>query len=329
MSTETITNEDVTVVVQGPVYQDLTTQCLLSIRACMPDSKIILSTWRDSDVSVIKSLCDEVIFNEDVGAVVSYPKSKYKKWDSYSNVNRQIISTFEGLKRAQNKYALKLRTDTALTNSNFLEYFDRYVLYDDHYKCVQQRVLLWNLYTRNPHIKLDLPYHYSDVAMFGLTDDLLKIWDIPLCPEGDFVKRGSMVSSRYRPEQHLWLNFLRKYKDIDCPRYYTASKDIMKESENYMINNVVLLNTKQFGLQILNKDLTTHESWTCYSHADWDALYRKKYSGCYSVNYLRLRIKECYSLIGMMHFLWRKVVKAIVCLIPNKRLRRLFRRWLY
>jgi hypothetical protein len=319
--------KDVTVVVQGAIHGVYTPKCLKSIRECLPDSKIILSSWEGSDLSTVEALCDEVVLNTDPGQIVqqrstcgSKPKVRY------SNINRQIIATLSGLKRVDTRFVLKIRTDFALNNTGFLNYFNAYQEFDNKFKCVEQRVLLWNLYTRNPYIKHPLAYHFSDIVMFGLRDDLINIWDIPECLPDHFVNDGEFEYARYAPEQHLWLSFLRKYHDVDCSHYDTRSKGVQRESENYMLNNVVLLSAKQFGLKVLKKEILGYDTWTCYSHADWLSLYSKKKSGYVSVNYIWLKVKECYGMFAWVHFLWRKVVKAIACLIPNKKLRRLVRR---
>lgn len=298
--------EDLTVVVQGPVDGEQTAYCLKSIRKCLPGSRVILSTWIGSDLSGIELLCDEVVLSEDIGAVVqrgSNDGSKLK--NRYSNINRQIRSTLGGLNRVESKYVLKIRTDVALENSNFLKYFGLYEDYDAKYKYVQQRILLWNLYTRNPHIRHQYPDHYSDVVMFGLRDDMLNVWDIPFCSADDNIIIGDYLCARYFPEQYLWLSFLRKYNNVNCPQYDTKCKEIKKISECYLVNNVVLLNSKQYGLEVLKKSILSHCPWTCYSHADWRSLYNKQNSGKTSGSYIWLKLKGCYFLLSPVVFVWR------------------------
>ena len=48
-----ISYQDITVVFQGPVYGDLTSKCLDSIKKCLPGSRVILSTAAASDVSSV------------------------------------------------------------------------------------------------------------------------------------------------------------------------------------------------------------------------------------------------------------------------------------
>jgi hypothetical protein len=320
-----INPKDISIVVQGAVNANYTLRCLKSIRACLPDSKIILSTWQGSDLSCLKTLYDEVILSDDPGQIVWWKKKNEGKANIYSNINRQIVSTFAGLRKVESKYALKFRTDLFLDNFGFINHFNRYNNYDDKYKCVQDRVLIWNLYTRNPNIKIKYPYHFSDIVMFGLTYDLQEIWDIPLCPKDDYVKWGNSISTRYMPEQYIWLNYLRKHQDIDAPQYYSHEKDIYSESENYMLNNVVLLSQSQFGLKGISKKLKKYNPLTCYTHADWLALYRYQSFGERTLGLMWLKFKEL-GVHRARHYVWRKAVKAVTCLIPNKKLRHQVRR---
>ena len=161
--------------------------------------------------------------------------------------------------------------------------------------------------------------------MFGLTQDLLNIWEIALCPEGDYVVWGKSISTRYMPEQYVWLNYLRKYRDIYSTQYYSHEKIIFNASKDYMVNNLVLLNESQFGLRVFNKKLKKHNPSTCFTHADWLVLYRYQSFGERTLGFYWLKFKES-RIECFIHFVWRKVVKAVACLIPNKKLRRKVRR---
>jgi hypothetical protein len=319
-----ISYKDVTVVVQGAIHNEYTPKCLKSIKEHLPESKIILSTWRDSDVSVVKSLCDEVVLSEDPGGIVWIKRDDPRRNTIFSNINRQIISTQAGLARVDTKYSLKFRTDLELVHTGFVDYFNKYQDYDDRYKCVSERVLLWNLYSRNPHLKFSYPYHFSDIVLFGLTQDLRDIWDIPTMPEGDLVRCRKTMCNRYMPEQYIWLSYLRKYKKIECNQYDSSDKRIFVESKNYMLNNVVLLSSDRFGFAVYKKELLRHNRWSCFTHADWLALYHYQTSGEISLDYIRLKIKEAMP-TRFHHSVFRLFIRAMTCLLPNKKLRCKFR----
>src|SRR6266851_1380389 len=70
---------DLSVVVQGPVVggrrdpeeRQLTRRCLASIRSCLPDAQIILSTWRGSDLAGLPF--DVLVENDDPGPIYQWP----------------------------------------------------------------------------------------------------------------------------------------------------------------------------------------------------------------------------------------------------------------
>ena len=47
-----------------------------------------------------------------------------------NNINRQIVSTREGLKKSRTRYSLKIRTDFIVENLNFLRYFGKFGKWD-------------------------------------------------------------------------------------------------------------------------------------------------------------------------------------------------------
>lgn len=312
-------SKNISVVVQGPVEHNLTVRCLKSIRVCFPDSKIILSTWEGSDLSTVGLLCDEVVLSEDPGQVVWYRREENT---IFSNVNRLIVSTRAGLAKVDTKYALKFRSDLELVHTGFLDYFNQYKVYDDRYKCVGERVLIWNLYSRNPHLKNSFPFHFSDVVLFGLAQDLRNIWDIPnMSTGGDLIKYGKVEVAKYAPEQYIWLTYFRKFKEVECAKGWLDDGKVFAESENYMLNNVLLLSREQFGFDVFKKELLGHRAWDCYTHADWMALYRYRFSGEISSGYIWLKFKEVIP-YRFPHFVFRQFIKALACLVPNKKLRR-------
>jgi hypothetical protein len=139
--------------------------------------------------------------------------------------------------------------------------------------------VLWNLYCRDPKNKLyKMPYHYSDLFMFGLKSDMLNIWDLNMYKETDesfIINKYGIRIMRYFPEQYIWLNFLRKYNKVICDRYDSKSRKIYRDSEKYMINNAVVLEQNQLGIRSLKESIYTHLPESCYSYKDWLFLYKR------------------------------------------------------
>ena len=105
-----IKSKDISVVVQGAINSEVTPKCLESIRKYLPEAEIILSTWEGSDV--VRLDYDKLILNKDPGGADCSRDGK-----GINNCNRELVSTFEGLKLANRKYALKIRSDIVFINN--------------------------------------------------------------------------------------------------------------------------------------------------------------------------------------------------------------------
>ena len=111
-----INSKDISVVVQGAIDKINTKLCLQCIRKQFPYAEVILSTWEGSNVSNLDY--DIVLFNKDPGAALCSNAENV-----LNNVNREIVSTFNGIKQAKNKYILKIRSDLILNGKNILKCF--------------------------------------------------------------------------------------------------------------------------------------------------------------------------------------------------------------
>ena len=94
---------EITFVIQGQVV-DATKKTIASIRKLFPESKVILSTWKGENIDEI--FTDKVIENIDVGpTVIEFNKNLKPRT---VNINRQIVSTINGLKSVDTKFAVKI-----------------------------------------------------------------------------------------------------------------------------------------------------------------------------------------------------------------------------
>lgn len=245
-----IHSDEISVVMQGALSKEFTKRGLLSIRAYLSNAEIILSTWEGSDVSSLEGLYDKLILNKDPGGVVFNAKGNEQ------NQNRQILSTKNGIKTSSKKYVLKIRTDMCLLGIKFLSYFDKYPARNVEYSILKKRILINSLYTRLankiPSNTKPFLFHISDWMMFGLREDLVNVWDIPLAPEPETSQYFLMhpeiphydgCFTRYHAEQYIWLKFLEKngYK-IDYEHWKCYSDKLKEISNLSLINNTILLN---------------------------------------------------------------------------------------
>jgi hypothetical protein len=215
-----IDSSEVSVVVQGPFHPASqgrrgTAEMLSAVRLHLPDAEIILSTWPNQfDGSVP---CDCVIENDDPGAIGD------RASNSFANLSRQIITSLSGLRRSTRKYALKLRTDCTLTSDNFLGIWEEREPLGLRPALLTRKVMISAATCYNP-VRVPIPFHPSDFFHFGVTQDVTKLWEVPLVPTEVAIHFPEGTLSRYwnsvpcesnlpfrtTPEQYLFLEFLAR-----------------------------------------------------------------------------------------------------------------------
>lgn len=199
-----INSQDISVVVQGPIEKTLTRKCLNSIKKYLPESEIILSTWVGSNIDNLDY--DEIILNADI--FCGYADLSRTK---LNNLNRMLVSTKSGIKKASRKYILKIRSDIELQNTNFLRYYDSFCKRDINDKRIfKQKVLIPTIFTRQfvgkGENSIKTPFHISDWLQFGLREDIIKIWSCPLVKEPEFSDyfRDKTIRQKYIFGDRTW-----------------------------------------------------------------------------------------------------------------------------
>lgn len=268
--------QQVTIVLQGTYYYGITEQAIAGVRANLPGAQIIFSTC-DQDGAKGLTGYDRLIVSDDPGAFVY----KDRLWEKENNVNRQIVNTLAALKEVRTPYAFKLRTDFLLTGHDFLEYFDRYPKAEEEYQVFGHKILNCTYFARNPRSNLPYPFHPSDLAFFGRTEDLLKLFDIPLMTkEQAYWNLADEHQYQYVPEQYIFLSCLEKNGYPFACRYYNDSTPLgIEQTERYFASNFILLDFNQFNLKHYKKDFSMRlrplAFRSCYTHIEWMRLYRK------------------------------------------------------
>jgi hypothetical protein len=288
--------KDISVVVQGPVIGKSTDppnlrhtqRCLASVRTHLPGAEIVLSTWKNQDLAGLDY--DVLVESDDPGAIAAGYIYNPKMMN---NTNRLIASARAGLLAGNRKYALKFRSDNLFENAGFLKFNDQWPKRAEEWKIVKERVLTSTVFARDPNRQFPYPYHPSDFFFFGLKEDVLDMWDIPLAnlqeivdwfkerprPEPDFPTE---INQRYAPEQYIWCTFLRKHGDLDFEYQWDTGRGNIERSELTFANNLVLLTPKQLGIRWL-KSKTRWQDWlTLYTHGDWERMYQRFCDPAYS-----------------------------------------------
>jgi WavE lipopolysaccharide synthesis len=276
---------EVSVVVQGPIVAgEITKKCLESIHKKLPGAEIILSTWQGSDTAGLEF--DRLVENQDPGPI--WILNPFVNQTQVNNINRQTVSTVGGLEVATRKYALKFRTDLLLRGANFLNWFDTFQKRSADYKLFEKRILASTAYSRDPRRDDGrCLFHPSDFIFFGLTSDLLKLWQIDAAAyqagsltdsERQMVKDGQTVFTRLYAEQCLWVGCMAKhFPDLTLQSFWHTSSELLDKSEKSIANNLVLLQPNQWPVQWMRAHSSHDVIWSLqiYDHADWRALYQK------------------------------------------------------
>ena len=245
-----VENKDLTFVIQGDRRRRIC-KCVAKIRKYFPNSHIIFSTWAGTDVSDID--CDEAVFSIDPGDSGDvYAPDNVENLSHKNNLNRQIVSSYAGLKKVRTLYAVKLRPDF-IFHSNAIQ-----KIYSKCLRIKQERDPKWKMFENkimmfcpaNPHTT-QLAYHVCDYFQIGHTKDLVEFWNIPLqrredaqyCVINNVVHPQRLRAYRYACEQEIWLRNLDKF-NIQYKKpsvYYDVDEEIIEDSESSFLNNLYFL----------------------------------------------------------------------------------------
>ncbi len=297
-----INSKDISVIVQGKINSVETPQCLNSIRKYLPEAEIILSTWEEDDVSGLDY--DVLVKSPDPGTAVMPIKRKL----FYNNLNRQLLSTQEGLKKANRKYALKLRSDLILTGDKFLEYFDKFPARTNNYNLFRHKVLADVFYTRfcirckKLKNNIPVPFHVSDWWLFGLREDLITYFaDTSLVKEPGFTDYFTLAENKnkispyggatfkFPPEQYFCYScFARNYNDIHMNDAADISESLTEKSRECIINNFIILGYEQSGIYlnkyIFSKNKNPHHYIGLYNFYKYESEYKKYCDNNYQIS---------------------------------------------
>ncbi len=266
---------EITILVHGPIMPETET-VLDNIRKIFENCPIILSTWKNSDLTNLSY--DILVESDDPGAeYFNIPKDKINQKNSEglvefelngkkycnlpkkNNVNRMIVSVQEGLKEVKTKYVLKLRSDLILKSDKFLEYWDKYPCYNNKYKIFKHRIINDSTFAQFAHVMKKgiqlLPFHMSDWLHFGLTEDIKLLFSCPLHDNNDAAQYWYMNNRvrkqfdpfldagwQYPPETHILHSLVKKYyPEVNFKDSDDYNKTNMSISNLVMANNFIFL----------------------------------------------------------------------------------------
>jgi hypothetical protein len=276
-----ITDSDITVVFQGPVVRGAggPAELIRLTRRALPRSRCVLSTWTGADVTGIPF--DRVVLSRDPGGLPGI-KTRDGAGES-NNVNRQIVSTQRGLQEVETDYAIKMRTDCALEHAACVATFTRFAGGGP-----PERILAPSLFTIDPLMFEQMPYHVSDWFQFGPTSALHRYWSAPLMSERDavFYERhphaghSTFMDRRFRTrlavEQYLAAHYAEQL-GYPVPRYHNdVSGDVLEGHRRFLARHWVIVDPWDLGLRFSKYDWAYRSGFqrlNCLLFVDWYGLY--------------------------------------------------------
>jgi hypothetical protein len=239
--------EEISVIVRGLIVgagetdekKKFTKRALLSVRQHLPGAKIILSTWKGSNVEGLDY--DELILNDPPIAPTLLKSDGTLK---FMTGNNQIVAMRNGLEKSQQKYTLTMRSDMILLGTRFVDYFLEFNQTKDSV-VFEKRIV--TLPTYNPRRKAvySFLFNVSDWLYFGLTADIQKMLDIPLMSEdrllGEKENGHYLYDENFETEQYIWSTFLKKYQPVPLPQPKFFSEEALVASEESYARNLILL----------------------------------------------------------------------------------------
>ena len=245
---------ELTFLFQGPyendVQIDVFKKNLKTINQFIYGCKTIVSTWENTKLKQDDNFI--LLKNLDPGETYLDVHSKYS-----CNLQRQIVSTINGLRIVNTKYTVKLRSDLIIINDSIVKYLTNLEEQaNNHSSLLTRRCIVSSFTTIDPSMHVKLLHHPCDWIYAGRTQDLLKIWNasdfgsIQKQPEITYLPNHSdQQFFLLRPESYIWGNFISKFSDINFHyRNLLSSKEAIKISNSYLISNLEILSNRKLGL---------------------------------------------------------------------------------
>jgi hypothetical protein len=213
------------VVIRGKIFSH-TQETIDSIRTWF-DGEIILSTWDDQDISVLKNY-DRAVLSKDPGP------------GPIQQMKRQLVSYKNGLENASGEVILVTRSDMVHYKNPF-QYFGILKNGNEIFKIFEEKIVIGNMMSIHPERNCPGEENYqryfrlNDWFQVGLKEDLNKWCDIL-----DTVEEN--IDANICTEQFWFAGCLKKYFDksinLNNLQLYRAFLWLA------ILNNFRILNTK-------------------------------------------------------------------------------------
>jgi len=251
---ETLHLPPTALVIQGPLVDidNFTLETVRLYRRLMPQTLIVVSTWRNAPLAIIEQL-------RTLGAevVLSDPPAV----SGGHNINFQMVSTAAGIHHARKagcEYVIKTRTDQRFHAHAVLPYL--FALLEE-YPSIDTTVQRHRIVELSVSICRYRPYSMCDMFQFGHIDDLLIMWDLPLDPRSHSAAEYALqqITPRRFSEDRTgevyvhrgYLEAIGKRTEVDLATYYRHMADyfivIDKEAVDLFWNKY---EAREYGLAV-------------------------------------------------------------------------------
>lgn len=299
-------------------------------RRAFPETEIILSTWLAPAAQTrlwqrhLHSLDVHLVVSDDPGPIIGTDNGA----QYITNVNRLLTSSRAGLAAVSRPLAVKLRTDTWLSDRKLLSLFRLHVLCEapsvprhPDFIVFQSRVINATWFARDARGSLPYLYHPGDILLAGYTADLRLFFSAPLAGQSIFQPvemPGLGCPWRYVPEQWFWVHAIRQATgQWVYPGNFSCSEENTVDSEQWYLANFVPYSARALSLHWPKywRYYPFRGLFSVYTHRRWLRL-AARYQG---------RPAFCLSALFSDFFtaVWRNGYRLRTCLLRHALLRRI------
>lgn len=287
-------------VMQGPMIGtdgEIDTSAIENVllaRRHYPQAEIIISTWRlgAKQQEILKALLEQAnvqwVWSQDPGPL----RVQIHKQQIVSNLNRLLVSAYEGIRASSREIVVKLRTDCRIENNNLLPLLETrfsaepLLKQSETFRVFSRHVINANLYARSPHGTRPFLYHPGDIFLMGRREDVLAFFTAPLATNDlmdPYGRRQPFAFMRRVPEQYFWMHCIMRQQEIDLTDYdLLLTPANRRTSDRYYVSNFYPLSPQDLGFEWLklSKEYRWKDRWlSIYLPAEWQQIYKREVLG--------------------------------------------------
>lgn len=229
-------------VLQGPIWNQTigTAEKLLKFE---PIKNVIISTWEGDKLITSNNDNIRIIYNKKL------------KNPGKHNRNRQIFSSFEGIKMCSSDIVVKMRTDQEISQDS-LELM--YNFFKENYQIDEKftdgtgpkgAIFTITLYK-------NFPFHPQDHLFWGFREDMINLFNIPLDSEyppddmmdnpTDYGLRSDFNYTDTRPNSYIGMYYYSKFDD--------KIKEMVLDYKNFIVDKAPNFNiAMEYDKKYINK----------------------------------------------------------------------------